>query len=252
MTDGTRTAAPEDPKHRLISLFVGAVLLPSLALSYVAFDFVQRLAKERKKSEIKRAEETLYWVEKELSHTAQARARDAARVVGTERLVDGRKEVIQAALREAGMQDDIFESLHLEGPASRLIVKNQVERARAGSGELSARPADGRARDARRHRGRGLRALDRRGRAHGRQRCASSSPAATSTASSSASTSRASSGTRSRRWWCAWPEPDGVDHLRERGHPGRRLRGEARDGERRPSRASSSSCATATPRSSRT
>jgi signal transduction histidine kinase len=136
MTDGPRVEAPDDPKHRLISLFVGAVLLPSLALSYVAFDFVQRLATERKKSEVKRAESTLYFVEKELSHTAQARARDAARVVGTERLVDGHKEVIQAALREAGMADDIFESLHLEGPASRLSVKNRVEKARAGNGEL--------------------------------------------------------------------------------------------------------------------
>jgi hypothetical protein len=130
--------APDDPKHRLISLFVGAVLLPSLALSYVAFDFVQKLAHERKKSEIKRAESTLYWVEKELSQTSRARARDAARVVGTERLVDGRKEVIQGALREAGMQDDIFESLHLEGPASRLIMKHQVEKARAGSGSCRA------------------------------------------------------------------------------------------------------------------
>jgi hypothetical protein len=51
--------------------------------------------------------------------------------------VDGRKDVVQAALREAGMADDIFESLHLEGPASRLIVKNKVEKARAGSGELA-------------------------------------------------------------------------------------------------------------------
>jgi signal transduction histidine kinase len=137
MTAGPRNFTPDDPKHRLISLFVGAVLLPSLALSYVAFDFVQKLAKERQKSEIKRAENILYWVEKELKGTAQARARDAGRVVGSERLVDGRKEVIQAALREAGMQDDIFESLHLEGPASRLIVKHKVEKAGAGSGDLS-------------------------------------------------------------------------------------------------------------------
>jgi signal transduction histidine kinase len=137
MTDASRASAPEDPKHRLISLFVGAVLLPSLALSYVAFDFVQRLAHERKKSEIKRAENMLYWVEKELKATAAARARDAGRVVGSERLVDGRKEVIQAALREAGMQDDIFESLHLEGPASRLAVKHKFEKAGAGASDLS-------------------------------------------------------------------------------------------------------------------
>jgi signal transduction histidine kinase len=137
MADGHPSFAPDDPKHRLISLFLGAVLLPSLALSYVAFDFVQKLAKERKKSEVKNAENTLYWVEKELKLTAQARAKDAGRVVGSEGLVDGRKEVIQAALRAAGMPDDIFESLHLEGPASRLIVKHKVEKAGAGSGDLS-------------------------------------------------------------------------------------------------------------------
>ena len=53
------------------------------------------------------------------------------------RVVDGRKDVIRAALREAGMADDIFESLHLEGPASRLVMKHKVEKAGAGSGDIS-------------------------------------------------------------------------------------------------------------------
>ena len=137
MSDAShKVYAQDDPKHRLISIFVGAVLLPSLALSYVAIDFVQRLATARKNSEVKRAESTLYYIEKELSHTAQARAREAARVVGTERLVDGRPEVIRSALMEAGMSEVIFDSLHLEGPASRLIVKHRVEKARAGNGEM--------------------------------------------------------------------------------------------------------------------
>lgn len=137
MADSPHTFAPDDPKHRLISLFVGAVLLPSLALSYVAFDFVQKLAKERQKSEVKRAENMLYWVEKELKNTAHARARDAARVVGTEGLVDGRKEVVQAALREAGMQDDVFEALHLERPASRLTLKDSLAKAGSGNADIS-------------------------------------------------------------------------------------------------------------------
>ena len=120
----------DDPKHRLISIFVGAVLLPSAALSYVAMDFVKSLAAERKKAEMKHARDKLYYIEKELKAAAQGRAREAARVVGTERLVDGRPEVIRSALMEAGMSDVIFESLHLEGPASRMIVKHKVAKAR--------------------------------------------------------------------------------------------------------------------------
>ena len=137
MSDAARKDyTQDDPKHRLISIFVGAVLLPSLALSYVAIDFVQRLATARKDIAVKRAEDKLYYIEKQLSSTAQTRAKEAARVVGIERLVDGRAEVIRGALMEAGMPELIFESLHLEGPASRLIVKHRVEKASKGNGEL--------------------------------------------------------------------------------------------------------------------
>lgn len=127
----------DDPKHRLISIFVGAVLLPSLALSYVAIDFVKRLADARKASETMHAKDKLYYIEKELTLAAQARAREAARIVGTERLVDGRPEVVRSALMEAGLSEMIFESLHLEGPASRMLVKHRVEKARgAGAAEM--------------------------------------------------------------------------------------------------------------------
>jgi signal transduction histidine kinase len=136
MSDASQKVySQDDPKHRLISIFVGAVLLPSLALSYVAIDFVKRLAAARKIEQKKGAESTLYWIEKELSHTARSRALEAARLVGTERLVDGRPEVIQSALANAGKSQLAFESLHLEGPASRLIVKHRVEKAR-GAREL--------------------------------------------------------------------------------------------------------------------
>jgi signal transduction histidine kinase len=126
----------DDPKHRLISIFVGAVLLPSIALSYVATDFVRRLASSRKESEIKWAKERLYTIEKALTDAAQERAKEAASVIGTQRLVDGRPEVVRAALMEAGMSEVVFESLRLEGPASRLIVKNRVEKATKGNGEM--------------------------------------------------------------------------------------------------------------------
>ena len=59
MSDGSPTvAAPDDPKGRLISIFVGAVLLPSLALSYVSIEFVPELAKETQEDARSSAPET--------------------------------------------------------------------------------------------------------------------------------------------------------------------------------------------------
>jgi len=112
-------AAPHDAKGRIISIFVGAVLLPSLALSYVSIALVPKLASQTRMSEIKRAERALYYIEKDLQHSAEKKALEAAQVVGTDRLLDGRPEVIRAALREAGMGQDVFESLHLEATAYR-------------------------------------------------------------------------------------------------------------------------------------
>jgi signal transduction histidine kinase len=113
-------SAPHDPKGRLIAIFVGAVLLPSLALSYVSLTLVPKLAQSHARDEIKRAERTLYYVEKDLEQNAQARALEAARILGPDRLLDGRPEVVRAALREAGA-DPVFESLHLEGASMRVV-----------------------------------------------------------------------------------------------------------------------------------
>jgi len=121
-----------DAKGRIISIFVGAVLLPSLALSYVSIALVPKLAKQTKMSEIKRAERALYYIEKDLQHSAEKKALEAAQVVGTDRLLDGRPEVIRAALREAGMGQDAFESLHLEATAYRRGSAFIVERRRQG------------------------------------------------------------------------------------------------------------------------
>jgi len=108
-------SAPQDGKGRLISIFVGAVLLPSLALSYVSIEFVPELASGRKASAYKDAERTLYYVEKDLAERAQEQALEAARVVGSDRLLDGRPEVIVPALKEAGLDWDMFKTLRLEG-----------------------------------------------------------------------------------------------------------------------------------------
>ena len=84
----TRVTAPHDPKGRLISIFVGAVLLPSLALSYVSVEFVPQLAKANKEMGFKRAANTLADIEKDLARAAQAKALEAAQAVGWERLLE--------------------------------------------------------------------------------------------------------------------------------------------------------------------
>jgi signal transduction histidine kinase len=121
--------APEDGKGRLISIFVGAVLLPSLALSYVSIYFLPELAKGREAYKYKQAEKFLYYVEKDLAERAQEQALEAARAVGSERLLDGRPEVIVPALKEAGLDWDMFKTLRLEGssPGRRLPTKGATK-----------------------------------------------------------------------------------------------------------------------------
>jgi signal transduction histidine kinase len=116
VTDPTReVSAPQDGKGRLISIFVGAVLLPSLALSYLAIDFVPEMAKGREVVRRWDAERTLYLIEKDLAQNAQNQALEAARALGAERLLDGRIEAIVPALKDAGLDWDMFSSLRLEG-----------------------------------------------------------------------------------------------------------------------------------------
>jgi len=117
-----RLSAPTDPRGRLISIFVGAVLLPSVALSVLSFHAVPKYAENLKIGLYKDAEKMLGYVEKDLEMTARKRALEAARAVGTERLLEGRPQVIRAALDGAGLQDTRFDTLRLEAwsPATGL------------------------------------------------------------------------------------------------------------------------------------
>jgi len=115
----TKLTAPDDPKAKLISIFVGAVLLPSLALSYVSLNFVKKLAENDKVSKMKRAESALYYIDDGLGKSARLRALEAAQVVGLDRLLDGRPSIVQPALVEAGLGDSMFEALRLEGSSPR-------------------------------------------------------------------------------------------------------------------------------------
>jgi len=117
-----RLSAPTDPRGRLISIFVGAVLLPSVALSALSFHSVPKYAENMKIGLVKNAEKVLGYVEKDLEMSARKRALEAARAVGTERLLEGRPHVIRAALDGAGLQDTQFDTLRLEAwsPATGL------------------------------------------------------------------------------------------------------------------------------------
>jgi signal transduction histidine kinase len=123
MTDARKlVSAPDDPKGRLISIFVGAVLLPSLALSFVAMDFVHKLASARKAIAVMQAPGILYYIEKELAQIAQNKALEAARTLDPEALLEGRPAAIDAALRKQGLGAGVFETLRLEATSPRMIV----------------------------------------------------------------------------------------------------------------------------------
>lgn len=126
MPDVSRmVASPQDPKGRLIAIFAGAVLLPSIALSVMSLYSVPSQAEGMKAQLRKRAEIVLSYVEKDLATTARARALEAARAVGTERLLEGRPELIAEALRQAGVDPGVFETLRLD--ASSRVARGGEE-----------------------------------------------------------------------------------------------------------------------------
>jgi signal transduction histidine kinase len=108
-------ALSSDPGGRVVSIFVGAVLLPSIALSFLSFHAVPKLSENTKAALLKAAERALYYVEKDLETKARGKALEAARAVGPEALVDGRPEVLHKALVKASLDPGMFETLRLEG-----------------------------------------------------------------------------------------------------------------------------------------
>ena len=115
MTDiQKRLAAVSDTRGRIVAIFVGAVLLPSVALSVLSFNAVPKHAENLKLSLLAQASQLLYYAEGELETATRKRALEAARAVGPDLLLEGRPREIRAALAAAGMGDVEFESLRLE------------------------------------------------------------------------------------------------------------------------------------------
>lgn len=127
-TAASTVRAPDDGKSRLVSIFVGAVLLPSIALSYVSVRFARELTETRIHTDHRRAEKTLYYIERDLVQSAHAKALEAARAVGTETLLDGRLQAVRQALAGSGLDESMFEALHLEAPSIRIAGKATVGR----------------------------------------------------------------------------------------------------------------------------
>jgi len=130
-----RLAAPTDSRGRVVSIFVGAVLLPSIALSVLSFNAVPKHAENLKISLRRQAQKVLSYVEQDLETAARARALEAARVVGPDLLLEGRPRVIRAALRDAGMEELKFDSLRLEAWSPMRPEKGRSE---PGSGDVDA------------------------------------------------------------------------------------------------------------------
>ena len=119
MADPARLVSKtHDSKARLVSIFAGAVLLPSIALSVLTFDSVPRQAEAMKITMFKRAEKDLYFIEKDLQEAARARVLEIARKIGPETLLEAHPWRVRKALKAAGLSSDMFESLNLEA-ASR-------------------------------------------------------------------------------------------------------------------------------------
>ena len=209
---------------------------------------MKKLAGSREDGEVKRAESVLYYIEKDLRQSAQQQALEAAQVVGPDRLLDGRPEVVQPALAEAGIGDAMFETLHLEGSSPRAAERWTPTGAAARRRPRECWPALDQA--AERSDEDAVPWIGADGRVSGILRF------------------RFSLRLRPRPLIRDYFEKDfrnpeqalvvrvtraGRQHpLRDRAHHQPALRGQPGDGRARPSAASSSPCATATPPSSRT
>ena len=79
-----RLAAVSDTRGRIVAIFVGAVLLPSIALSVLSFNAVPKHAENLKISLLRQSEQLLSFVEQDLETATRRKALEAARAVGPE------------------------------------------------------------------------------------------------------------------------------------------------------------------------
>ena len=122
------SASPQDAKGRVISIFAGAVLLPSLALSVLSVYGVPRQAEAMKITMFKRAEQEVAHTGDELAEFARRRAQEVASEIDLELLLEGRPKKIRQALVKLGYPEEMFETLWLEPASRRPSPKSREER----------------------------------------------------------------------------------------------------------------------------
>ncbi|HYN02248.1 MAG TPA: HAMP domain-containing sensor histidine kinase [Vicinamibacteria bacterium] len=130
-----RLAAVSDTRGRIVAIFVGAVLLPSIALSVLSFNAVPKHAENLKVSLLKQSEQLLSFVEQDLETATRRKALEAARAVGPELMLEGRPAQVAAALAGAGLADVQFDSLRLEAWSK---TRGAAGPAEPGSAEMRA------------------------------------------------------------------------------------------------------------------
>ena len=130
-----RLATTRDSRGRIVAIFVGAVLLPSIALSVLSFNAVPKHAENLKISLLRQSEQLLAFVEQDLETATRAKALEAARAVGPELMLEGRPAQVAAALAEAGLADLQFDSLRLEAWSK---TRGAAGPAEPGSAEMRA------------------------------------------------------------------------------------------------------------------
>jgi signal transduction histidine kinase len=133
-----RLAATRDTRGRIVAIFVGAVLLPSIALSVLSFNAVPKHAENLKISLLKQSQQMLYFVEQDLEKATRRKALEAARAVGPELMLEGRPAQVEAALARAGLADVQFDSLRLEAWSKTRVAGGPAEPGRAELRALSA------------------------------------------------------------------------------------------------------------------
>jgi signal transduction histidine kinase len=133
-----RLHAVSDSRGRIVSIFVGAVLLPSIALSVMSFNAVPKQAENLKLSLLRQAEQLLYYVEEDLEQATRRRALEAARALEVEVLLEGRPQAVREALAKAGMAQVTFDSLRLEAWSHTGGSREASDREGADLRQLSA------------------------------------------------------------------------------------------------------------------
>ena len=139
MADITRRLhAVSDSRGRIVSIFVGAVLLPSIALSVMSFNAVPKQAENLKLSLLRQAEQLLYYVEEDLEQATRRRALEAARAVDIMVLLEGRPQAVREALAKVGMAQVGFDSFRLEAWSHTGAAREAADREGADIRQLSA------------------------------------------------------------------------------------------------------------------